>query len=99
MGKTAKKKGNGASRVAAPRKSAWADLKLAAKIALHVRNSCERFFFDRGRLADIVVKASDQDASALVPHRIHEMCQPNDRIGNPVPVMSVVKALYRTVNG
>ena len=30
MGKTAKKKGNGASRVAAPRKSAWADLKLAA---------------------------------------------------------------------
>ena len=30
MGKTAKKKGNGASRVAAPRKSLWADLKPAA---------------------------------------------------------------------
>src|SRR6266850_4054652 len=30
MGKTAKKKGNGASRVAAPRKSPWADLKVGA---------------------------------------------------------------------
>src|SRR5689334_25231330 len=76
-----------------------ADLKFAAKVALHVRDSCECFLFDRCRLANVVVKSFNQDASALVPHRIDKMGEADNRIRHPVAVVAIVQSFDWTING